>query len=79
VGCTGGHSTIVLTVQLINKNIIKKLHCGLRCPLIDVLDSITNQNHASVMEEVQGKRLDGGGEQGIGNTFILGAIEVGRG
>ncbi len=31
------------------------------------------------MEEVQGKRFDGGGVRGNGNTIVLGAIKLGRG
>jgi hypothetical protein len=31
------------------------------------------------MEEVQGKRLDGGGARGNGNVIVLGATELGRG
>ncbi len=76
---TGGHSAIVLAIQLIDKNIIKPIHCGLRWPPINVFDSTTNQKHAGVMEEVQGKRFDGGGAQGNGNSIVLGAIELGRG
>jgi hypothetical protein len=75
----GGHSTIFLAIQLIGKNIIKKIHCGLRWPPIDVFDSTTNQKHGGVTEEVQGKRFNGGGARGNGNTIILGAIELGRG
>jgi hypothetical protein len=76
---TGGHSTIVLAVQLINKNILKKIHYGLRWPPIDVFDSTTNQKHMGVMEEVQGKRFNGGGARGNGNTIVLWAIKLGRG
>ncbi len=31
------------------------------------------------MEEVQGKRFDGRGARGNGNTIVLGAIKLGRG
>ncbi len=30
------------------------------------------------MEEVQGKRFDGGGLQGNGNAIVLGVIKLGR-
>jgi hypothetical protein len=76
---TGGHSAIVLAVQLIGKNIIKKIYCGLRWPPINVFDSTTNQKHTGVMEEVQGKRFGGGVAWGNGNAIILGAIKLGRG
>jgi hypothetical protein len=76
---TGGHSAIVLAVQLVVENIIKKIHRGLRWPPIDVFDSTTNQKHAGVTEEVHGKRFDGGGARGNGNAIVLGAIELGRG
>jgi hypothetical protein len=75
----GGHSAIVLAVQLIDKNIIKKIHRGLRWPPIKVFDSTTNQKHVCVMEEVQGKRFDGGGARGNSNTIVLGVIKLGRG
>jgi hypothetical protein len=55
----GGHSAIVLAVQLINKNIIRKIHRSLRLPPINVFDSTTNQKHVGVTEEVQGKRFNG--------------------
>jgi hypothetical protein len=76
---TGGHSAIVLAVQLIDKNIIKKIHRGLRWPPINVFNSTTNQKHTGVMDEVQGKRFDGGGVRGNGNAIVLGVIELGRG
>jgi hypothetical protein len=47
--------------------------------LIDVFDATTNQKHACVTEEVQGKRFNGGEAQGKGNAIILGAIKLGRG
>ncbi len=72
---TGGHSAIVLAVQLIDEYIIKKIHRGLRWPPIDVFDSTTNQKHAGVTEKVQGKRFDGWGARGNGNAIVLGAIE----
>jgi hypothetical protein len=31
------------------------------------------------MEEVQGKRFDGGGAWGNGNAIVLGAIKLGKG
>jgi hypothetical protein len=31
------------------------------------------------MEEVQGKRFDGGGARGNGNTIVLREIKLGRG
>ncbi len=76
---TGGHSVIVLAVHLIDENIMKKIHRGLRWPPIDVFDSITNQKHAFMMEEVQEKRFNGGGARGNGNAIVLGAIDLGRG
>ena len=76
---SGGHSAIVLAVQLIDKNIIKKIHRGLRWPPINVFNSTTNQKHTGVMDEVQGKRFDGGGVRGNGNAIVLGVIELGRG
>jgi hypothetical protein len=48
---TGGHSAIVLAVQLIGENIIKKIHCGLRWPPIDVFDSTINQKWAGMEEK----------------------------
>ncbi len=71
---TGGHSSIVLAVQLIDENIIKK-----KWPPIDVFNATTNQKHAGVTEEVKGKKFDGGGARGNGNAIVLGAIELGRG
>ncbi len=44
-----------------------------------MFDSTTNQKHAGVTAEVQGKRFDGGRAQGNGNAMVLGAIELGRG
>jgi hypothetical protein len=32
-----------------------------------------------MMEEVQGKRFNGGGAGGNGNVIVLGAIKLGRG
>jgi hypothetical protein len=37
----GGHSAIILAIQLIDENIIKKILCGLRWPPIDVFDATT--------------------------------------
>ncbi len=57
----GGHSTIVLPIQLINKNMIKKNDRGLRWPLINVFDSTTNQKWAGVEEKRVEKRDKRGG------------------
>ncbi len=56
---TWGHSIIVLAIQLINKNIIKKIHRDLRWPPIDVFNSTTNQKWAGV-EEKRVEKKDAG-------------------
>jgi hypothetical protein len=78
-GTYGGSQRHCFAIQLINKKKIKKTHHSLRWPRINVFDATTNQKHAGVTAEVQGKRFDGGGAQGNGNAIILGAIELGRG
>jgi hypothetical protein len=58
---TGGHSAIILAIQLINENIIKKIHHGLKWPPINVFDSTTNQKWAGAEEKRVEKRYKHGG------------------
>jgi hypothetical protein len=46
---------------LIDKNIIQKIHCGLRWPPINVFDSITNQKWVGTEEKRVEKRDECGG------------------
>jgi hypothetical protein len=60
-----GHSAIVFVVRLINNNIIKKIHHGLRWPPINVFDSSTNQKWTGMEEKrVEKKDKRGGVAEG---------------